>query len=302
MTWARLDDQTASSPSWVAIPDVALKRVAEQHPGTRPDQLAEAARLLAKNAKDVHMMALMWSVPALSDGRITPAGAEQICTIGSLTLTEFYDGADLLVDAGAWRRTRTTKREPLGAYQMVLGWAPGEQPTREEDQTRRRKAKLRDALREGGRDYPTKLAAIERAAGQCEYCDASDPTQIDHVDPTRFSNELGNLAWVCARCNKRKGAIHDLAAVGMSFTARAKRLRARFAARTESGTTVQGKAKTRRKRTTSSTRGPRVDTTVGTVSGRVGSGRVGSGRGPAGTQHGDDVPPPLTDRDVPPEG
>jgi 5-methylcytosine-specific restriction endonuclease McrA len=290
----------------VALTDVALRRVAGQNPSTRPDQLAEAARLLAKNAKDVHLLSLMWSVPALSDGKITPAGAEQICTIGSLTLSEFYDGADLLVDAGAWRRTRATKREPLGAYQMLLGWAPGEQPTREEDQTRRRKARLRDALREGGRDYPTKLAAIERADGQCEYCDATDPTQIDHVDPTRFSNALVNLAWVCARCNKRKGAIHDLAAVGMSFTTRAKRLRSRYATRIESAQLTARKPKTRRKAGTSSTRGPRVDTSVGTVSGRVGSGRVGSGQGAAGTPTSDThadagAPPPLTDADAPPD-
>lgn len=301
MTWARLDDQTASSPAWVSIPDVALVVAAEQHPGARPDQVAEAARLLAKNAKNVHMIALMWSVPALSDGKITPAGAEQVCTIGSMTPSEFYDGADLLVAAGAWRRTRTTKREPLGGYQMILGWAPGEQPTREEDQTRRRKARLRDALREGGRDYPTKLAAIERADGRCEYCDATDPTQIDHVDPRKFSNELENLAWVCARCNKRKGAIHDLAAVGMAFTPRAKRARARYAAKIAQG----GKPATTRR---GSTRGPRKGAAVGTVSGRVGSGRVGSGRAPAHASGAapeqavhDEHPPPLTDADAPPE-
>lgn len=305
MTWARLDDQTATSPGWVALVDVALKRVAADRPEARPDQIGDTARQLARNAKSVHMFSLMWSVPALSDGRITPSGAEQVCTIGSLTTTEFYDGADLLVDAGAWRKIRPTKADPLGAYQMILGWAPGEQPTRQEDIDRRKRGRMRDALREGGRDYPNKVAAIERAAGHCEYCDSTDPTQIDHIDPRTFSNALDNLAYVCARCNKRKGANHELSAVGMSFTARARRARARFAERAAGAHESNAKPKKRRKPRTAPTGGPRVDTPVDTVPGRVGSGRdgsggVGSGRALSLSQESDTraaAPPSPTDAD-----
>ena len=223
MTWARLDDRTGNSPEWVKLTDVALQRAAVSMPDARPPELVERARCLAMLAKAVHLFSLMWSVPALSDGKLSPAGVEQICTLGSLTSNEFYEAAELLVEAGAWRRVRPSKASPLGSYQMLLGWSPGEQPTREEDEQRRRMATLRGRLRPGRPDYPNRVAAVERAAGRCEYCDArlgGEGGEIDHVDPEMFSNDVDNLAHVCGGCNKKKG-YHQLDEVGMAFTARA---------------------------------------------------------------------------------
>lgn len=226
MTWARLDDQTAQSPAWIALTDAALRSASVDLYGESPPKISEEARRRARDAKAVHLLTLMWSVPALTDGKISPAGVEQICAIGSLTVEEWYAAADLLVEAGAWRRLKPSKSSPLGAYQMRLGWAPGEQPTREEDQNRRRRARLRDRLREGAADYPNRVIAVDRAKGQCEYCDARlvGGGQIDHIDPTLFSNDPENLAHVCASCNKRKGH-HPLDVVGMAFTKRAAKLR-----------------------------------------------------------------------------
>lgn len=265
MTWARLDDRTGHSPEWVAIDDVALQRAAEEMPDARPHEIADRADQLAQLAKLVHYAALMWSVPALSDGRISPSGAQQVCTLASIRNVErFYVAADILVDAGAWKRINRSKKEPLGAYQMLLGWSPGEQPTRKEDEDRRARNRLRDALRVGAKDYPNRVAAIKRAEGRCEYCDAElgDGTgQIDHVDPTLMSNDLDNLAWACGSCNKRKG-LHQLDDVDMAFTQRARALRHTW-----------------------STRGHMLDPSVDTVTDRVGVGR-GSGRARVGRGSG----------------
>jgi hypothetical protein len=253
VTWARLDDRTSTSPEWVGLTDVALRAARLELPSAVPPKVAERARELARTAKAVHLLSLMWSVPALSDGRLSPASVEQICNIGSLSLDEWYTGAELLVASKAWKRLNPTKRDPLGAYQMLLGWAPGEQPLREDEEARKKRQRLRDALRPGKKDYPMRVAAVERAGGLCEYCDRPiGDGEIDHVDPSLFSNDVANLAHVCGGCNKKKGAQHRLEDVGMSFTQRA--LDARHAW---------------------STRGSTVDT----LSARVGSGRVGSGKG-----------------------
>jgi 5-methylcytosine-specific restriction endonuclease McrA len=221
MTWARLDDQTSTQRAWLKIGDVALQSAAAE-PG-KPAEIAERARVAAARAKAVHLVTLMWAVPALSDGRVSPAGVDQICAIGSLTAAEWYDAAELLAAAGAWRRVKPSKREPMGAYQMLLGWAPGEQPTAEEDRERRARARLRDGLRDGGKDYPSKLIAVTRSGGMCEYCGVelgASGGQIDHVDPNLLTNDPENLAHACAKCNKTKSN-HTLDAAGMSFTSAA---------------------------------------------------------------------------------
>lgn len=223
MTWARLDDQTATSQEWIRIADIALQRASKSHFGHPPHEVAEVARTLAQLAKSVHLITLMWSVPALTDGRLTAACVGQICAIGSYTEAQWYESAEILVEAKAWRKIRASKREPLGGYQMLLGWSLNEQPTREEDTARRALRRLRDALREGAKDYPNKLVAVERSRGRCEYCDVSlgkDGGQIDHIDPKLLSNDESNLAHACAKCNKKKGN-HTLEAAGMSFTNRA---------------------------------------------------------------------------------
>jgi hypothetical protein len=52
----------------------------------------------------------------------------------------------------------------------------------------------------------------ERARGRCEYCLLPDllpsliPFHCEHIRPRRHggTDEVGNLAWSCARCNERK--------------------------------------------------------------------------------------------------
>lgn len=237
MTWARLDDRTRTEPGWVKLADAAARHVAEEmrragdDPGGRAfAELTERARKATMLAKSVHLFTLMYSVPALTDGKITPADITEVCSIGSLTREEWLLGADLLVTTGAWRLVRASKRDPLGGYQMILGWAAGEQPLRVDEQARKKRQALRDALRQGRKDYPNRVAAEKRAAGQCEYCDrdVGSGGEIDHVDPNLFSNDLANLAICCRGCNTKKGGQHSLEAVGMSFTPRALAARATF--------------------------------------------------------------------------
>jgi hypothetical protein len=254
VTWARLDDETSTKASWVGLTDVAQLAARAEMPSGLPHEVAERARVLARNAKAVHLLSLMWAVPALSDGRLTPAGVDQICLRGSLLPAEWYEAAELLVASGAWKRINPTKKDPLGGYQMILGWGPGEQPLRADEEFRKKMQRLRDAMREGHKDYPNKLAAIERAGGLCEYCDKPIDTagEIDHVDPWLFTNDVANLAHACQGCNRKKGRQHRLEDVRMSFTQRAVTVRQQW-----------------------SNVGPGLDT----VSPRVGSGRVGSGKG-----------------------
>jgi hypothetical protein len=277
MTWARLDDRTQQAPEWVAVTNASLRAVGSDRHDLRPDELAEIARIAAQRAKFVHLVSLMWAVPALSDGRLSPAAVEQICAIGSLTPTEWYTSAELLVSAGAWKRIKPTNSEPLGAYQMLLGWSPGEQPTRAEDEQRRRMTTLRGRLRPGRADYPHRVAAVERSAGRCEYCDAklgAEGGEIDHVDPRLFTNDVDNLAHVCGGCNKTKG-YHQLDEVGMSFTARALAARA----------------------VTRASHVPPARPTPARRQSRAGSGRDGSGRvGKGGVGSGAAKPPTGTNR------
>lgn len=237
MTWARLDDRTSTRPEWVGLANAAARHVAASPGSSTPAELHERARQLAQRAKAVHLTALMYSVPALTDGRLTPADAEQICAIGSFTPPEFYDAADLLVATGAWAQSKPSKRDPLGAFTMRLGWSPGEQPLRADEEIRRKRNALRDALREGRKDYPNRLRAEERSEGLCEYCDASigRSGQIDHIDPEVLTNDLENLAHCCARCNKKKGGILTLEQAGMAFTPRAIARRQAFATTREQG-------------------------------------------------------------------
>jgi hypothetical protein len=227
MTWGRLDDKTATSPAFVSIADAALRRAAKRMPEQPMNDVLEAARIDTFRARALHLFAVMFTVPAMTDGKITPAVAEQICSAASMSMIEFTEAAELLVTSKAWRLNKRSKAEPLGSWQMLLGWKPGEQPLRADEEMKQARATLRGRLREGREDYPNRVAAVERAAGHCEYCDCRigpEGGQMDHVDPSLMSNELGNLAHVCARCNKRKGN-HPLDAVGMSFTPRARRAR-----------------------------------------------------------------------------
>lgn len=234
MTWARLSDTTRTDPAWVKLADAAAQRVAEdsRRAGDGPSfaELSEQARRATMLAKAVHLFSLMYSVPALTDGRITPADITEVVAIGSLTLDEFLLGADLLVATGAWRRVKPSKTAPLGAYQMVLGWAAGEQPLRADEEARKKRQALRDALRPGRKDYPKKVAAEKRAGGRCEYCDRDvrGGGEVDHVDPALFTNDVSNLAICCRGCNSKKGQTHSLEAVGMSFTKRALAARKAF--------------------------------------------------------------------------
>lgn len=223
MTWARLDDQMCHSLEWVKLADAAARKVAATaKAGADLAELTEAARRATLIAKFTHMATLAYAVPALTDGKITPADIQQVCARGSLTPDEWMLGAELLVDTGAWRTLRPSKRDPLGGWEMRLSWAPGEQPLRADEKARKQRQNLRDALRQGRKDYPKRVAAEKRAAGQCEYCDRHVGTagQIDHVDPNRFTNAVENLAVACNSCNSKKG-MHTLEEVGMAFTKRA---------------------------------------------------------------------------------
>lgn len=49
---------------------------------------------------------------------------------------------------------------------------------------------------------------LVRQRGCCAYCDAPEPTTLDHVVPLARGgrHSIGNLVWACAPCNKSKGA------------------------------------------------------------------------------------------------
>ena len=59
-----------------------------------------------------------------------------------------------------------------------------------------------------------RVAVRKRAGARCEYCHLPDVAphlmrfHLEHIRARRHggSSALSNLAWACARCNKRKGA------------------------------------------------------------------------------------------------
>ncbi len=235
MTWAKLGDETASTPEWVGIVDAAMRRSSTTRDGSDPIdplELLERSRHAAAFAKLVHQVALMWSVPALTDGVITYAGVQQISSISSLTEHEVLEAIELLVVSGAWRIQPVDDVHPFGGWRMVLGWKLDEQPTRLETERRIRVDRLRRRLRPDGRDYSIRLLVARRANGRCEYCDEPGAEQMDHIDPDLEENTPDNLALSCERCNKRKGR-RTPAEAGLPLTARARRNRTRWANRND---------------------------------------------------------------------
>ncbi|MEQ1698919.1 MAG: HNH endonuclease signature motif containing protein [Ilumatobacteraceae bacterium] len=209
MTWLKIGDEIATCPEWLAIEDHAYRLAGGDH---------VAARRLAANAKHVHTSTSTWGAKALCDGNVPRSAVAQICALGSISEADWYDGAKLLQLARMWDHRRSAP------WRMIVMWRDGDQPTSADEEARKRRGRRRQALTR--KDAPKRLDAIARAEGRCEYCDAklTETTgEIDHVDDDGW-NELENLAWVCGRCNKRKGA-RTLAEARMAFTARAQRLR-----------------------------------------------------------------------------
>jgi|GEM_PF-5927288 len=227
MTWTKIDDQLTREPTWNAVTAVAIRQAARDLPGHPMADINKKGQLDALNAKSVHLFTLIWAVPAFTDGRIDPANVGDITAPANMPAELWFAGAELLVEAGAWKKIPPSKRFPSGSFQMVLGWAPGEQPSRSDDAARRERTRLRNRLREGRADYPQRIAATKRARGLCEYCGVKigeDGGQIDHIDPSLRTNDLENLAFACAKCNQKKGH-HSLDSVDMSLTPAARKAR-----------------------------------------------------------------------------
>ena len=218
MTWLKIGDELGSCRPWLAIEDCAYKATE----GTTAERLA-SARSAAAQAKFVHLVSSMWGADCNCDGLIPGSAISQICAIGSITESQWLQSAQLLQEAKMWdpRRERP--------WRMLVCWQPGDQPTAADEASRKMRGRRRAALQR--KDLPNKLQALERAAGECEYCGAAlkeGTTEIDHIDPNGW-NELANLAAVCTPCNRKKGD-RSLKDVRMSFTSKATRRREKWEA------------------------------------------------------------------------
>ncbi len=100
-------------------------------------------------------------------------------------------------------------REQAHARQLARNAADGvraEQRSAQKRVNRGRRAALRSA-KQKAKDCSVVDGIRFIAADPCAYCNATNPTTHDHIDPFSRggSHDLSNLVRCCWRCNKAKG-------------------------------------------------------------------------------------------------
>lgn len=283
MSWFRIDDKLLDHPKWVAI-----KAAAQARAKSRAD-----ARVLAKNAALAWCGAGIWGAGNNCDGAIPEVAADSIAPRVFLTEDEFHDAAELLVDAGLWKRLPKKRGGPGWEVHDWHDYQLSKQQVQQrQDRDARRKALYRTV------EGRLVVEQVKRRDGDhCRYCwcevkwedrRSAKRGTIDHVDPDG-PNSVDNCVVACGSCNRRKsdrtpeeaemqlrepfwGDARDLAASG----------REQVATRSRPGLT-RGSGRAR--------------------SGQVGPERAGHGSGGESTEGARaDEPPPHSDEDFPGEG
>lgn len=198
MSWFRIDDKLHDHPKWVGIKTAAQARASSR----------VEARALAKNAGLAWFAAGVWGAGNNCDGIIPEAAADSIAPRAFLTEDEFYDAADLLVEAGLWRKLPKKRGGP--------GWEVHDwhdyQLSKQQVQLRQDRETRRKALygTVEGQEILDRVKRRDRE--RCRYCwvevDWKDRRSakrgtIDHVDPDG-PNSVDNCVVACGSCNRRK--------------------------------------------------------------------------------------------------
>lgn len=198
MSWFRIDDKLHDHPKWVGIKTAAQARASAR----------SEARALAKNAGLAWFAAGVWGAGNNCDGIIPEAAADSIAPRAFLTEDEFHDAADLLVEAGLWRKLPKKRGGP--------GWEVHDwhdyQLSKQQVQLRQDRDTRRRALYKTVEGKKVLEAVKRRDRDHCRYCwtevDWNDRRSakrgtIDHIDPDG-PNSVENCVVSCGSCNRRK--------------------------------------------------------------------------------------------------
>ncbi len=198
MSWFRIDDKLLDHPKWVAIKTAATARTSSR---------AEA-RTAAKNGALAWVAAGVWGAGNNCDGIIPEAAGDSIAPRAFLTEDEFFDAADLLVEAGLWRKLPKKRGGP--------GWEIHDwhdyQLSKQQVQLRQDRETRRRSLYKTVEGKKVLEAVKRRDRDHCRYCwvevDWTDRRSakrgtIDHIDPDG-PNSVENCVVCCGSCNRRK--------------------------------------------------------------------------------------------------